>query len=165
MQLCCVMSVATASASREGTSLQSLQLLAFFSSLVAHTLPTLGSANSAYSVNNKTVGDIQRISDIGIQFSSVAQSCLTLCGPMDCGTPGLPVHHQLSELAQTHGHQVSVPSNHLILCRPLLLLPSIFPSIRVFSMSQFIRWQKYWSFNFSISPSNEYSGLISFRID
>ena len=66
------------------------------------------------------------------QFSSVTQLCLTLCDPMNYSTPGLPVHHQLSEFTQTHIHWVSEPSSHLILCRPLLLLPSIFPSIRVF---------------------------------
>ena len=81
--------------------------------------------------------------------------------------PGFPVHHQLPELTQTHVHRSMMPSNHLILCCPLLLLPSIFPSIRVFSNESVlhIRWLKYWSFSFSISPSNEYSGLISFRID
>ena len=81
------------------------------------------------------------------------------CDPMDCSTPGFPVHHPLPELAQTH--------IHLILCRPLLLLPSIFSSIRVFSNESAlcIRWPKYWSFSFSISSFNEYSGLISFRID
>ena len=68
-----------------------------------------------------------------IQFSSVAQLCTTLCNPMDCSTPGFPVHHQHLELAQTHVHRVVMPSNQLILCHPLLLLPSIFPSIRVFS--------------------------------
>ena len=79
----------------------------------------------------------------------------------------LPCHHQLSELAQTHVIESVMPSNHLILCHPLLLLPSIFASIRVFSSESLltIRWPKYWSFNFSISPSNEYSGLISFRMD
>jgi len=79
---------------------------------------------------------------------------------MDCGTPGFPVHHQLQELAQTHVHQI-----HLILCCPLLL-PSVFLSIRVFPSESVlpIRWPKYWSFSFSISPSNEYSGLTSFRI-
>ena len=66
------------------------------------------------------------------QFSSVAQSCLTLCDPMDYSMPGFPVHHQLPELTQTHVHQVSDPSNHLILCRPLLLLPLVFPSIKGF---------------------------------
>ena len=104
---------------------------------------------------------------MGVQFSSVGQLCLTHCDPMDCSTPGLPVHHQLPELAQTHVHQVGMPSNRLILCRPLLLLPSIFPSIRVFSNESVlrIRWPKYWSFSFIISPCNEYSGLISFRVD
>ena len=102
-----------------------------------------------------------------IQFSSVTQSCPTLCDPMDCSMPGFPVHHQLPELAQTHVHQVVIPSNHLILCCPLLLLPSIFSSIRVFSNESVlhIRWTKYWSFSFSISLSNEYLGLISFRTD
>ena len=70
------------------------------------------------------------------QFSSVAQSCLTLCHPMDCSMPGLPVHRQLPEFTQIHVHWVSEPSNHLILCRSLLLPPSIIPSIRVFSMNQ-----------------------------
>ena len=79
--------------------------------------------------------------------------------------PGLPVHHQLPELAQTHVHRVSdIPSNHLILCRTLLL-PSILPRIMVFSNDSIlcIRWQKYWGFSFSISPSNEHAGLISFK--
>ena len=101
------------------------------------------------------------------QFSSVAQSCPTLCDPMNHSTPGLPVHHQLPEFTQTHVHRVSdtiQPSRPL---SPLLLLPSIPPSIRVFSNeSTFrMRWPKYWSFSLSISPSNEYSGLISLRID
>ena len=101
------------------------------------------------------------------QFSSIAQSCPTLWDPMDCSTPGFPVLHHLPELAQTHVHRVSDASNHLILCRPLLLLPSIFPSIRVFSNESAlcIRQPKYWSFSFIISPSSEESGLISFRID
>ena len=83
---------------------------------------------------------------------------------MDCSTPGFPVLHYLPKFAQTH-IQSMMPSNHLILCCPLLLLPSIFPSIRVFSNESDlpIRWPKYWSFSFS--PSNEYSGLISFRMD
>ena len=100
------------------------------------------------------------------QLGSVAQSCLTLCSPIDCSTPGFPVYHQL-ELAQTHVHRVSDSSNHFILCQPHLLLPSIFPSIGVFSSESalHIRWLKYWDFSFSISPSNEYSGLISFRMD
>ena len=100
------------------------------------------------------------------QFSSVAQVCLTFCNSMDCSTPGFPVYHQLSGLAQTHVHWSVMPSNHLILCCALLLL-SIFPRIRVFSNELVlrIRWPKYWSYSFNISHSNEYSGLISFRID
>ena len=86
---------------------------------------------------------------------------------MDCSMPGFLVHHQLLELPQTHVHPVgdaTQPSHSLL---PLLLLPSVFPSIKVFSNESTlcIRWPKYWSFSFSISPSNEYSGLISFRMD
>ena len=101
------------------------------------------------------------------QFSSVSQLCPALCDFMDCSTPGFPVHHQLLELAQTQSIELVMPSNHLILCCPLLFPPSMFPSIRVFSNESVlrIRWPKYWSFSFSISPSNEYSGLISFRRD
>ena len=102
-----------------------------------------------------------------VQFSSVAQSCLTLCDPMDCSMPGFPVHHQLPELAQTHVHRVGDAIHHLVLCRPLLLLPSIFSSIRVFSNESVlrIRWLKYWSFSSSFSLSKEYSRLISFGMD
>ena len=102
------------------------------------------------------------------QIRSVAQLCPTLCDPMNCSTPGLPVHHQLPEFTQTHVHQVGdATSSHLILCHPLLLLPPIPPSIRVFSNESTLcmRWPKYWSFSFSISPSNEHPGLISSRID
>ena len=83
---------------------------------------------------------------------------------MDCSTPGLPVHHQLLKLMSIES---VMPSNHLILCHPLLLLPLIFPSNWVFSNESVlcIRWPKYWRFSISISPSNEYSGLISFRMD
>ena len=102
-----------------------------------------------------------------IQFISVTQSCPTLCDLMDCSTPGFPVHHQLPELTQTYVHQGGHAIQYLILCHPLLLPPSIFPSIRVFSNEPVlrIRWPKYWSFSFNISPFNEYSGLISFRMD
>ena len=102
-----------------------------------------------------------------IYFSSVVQSCLTLCDPISHSAPGLPVHHQLPESTQTHAHRVDDAIQHLILCRPLLLLPSIFPSIRVFSSESVlhIRRPKYWSFSFNISPSNEHPGLISFRVD
>ena len=86
---------------------------------------------------------------------------------MDYSTPGLLVHHQLLQLLILMSIELVMPSNHLILCCPLLLPPSIFPSIRVFSneSAHRIRWPKYWSFSLKISPSNEYSGLISFRID
>ena len=101
---------------------------------------------------------------ISVQFSSVAQSCPTLRDPMNHSTPGLPVHHQLPKLTCIKS---VMPSSHLILCHPLLLLPPIPPSIRVFSNESTLhmRWPKYWSFGFSISPLNEYSGLISFRIN
>ena len=104
---------------------------------------------------------------IKFKFSSVTQLCLTLCDPMNCSTPGLPVHHQLPEFTQTHVHQVGDAIQHLILCRPLLLLPSIPPSIRVFSNESALcmSWPKYWSFSLSISPSNEHPGLVSFRMD
>ena len=100
-----------------------------------------------------------------IQFGrSVVSYSLGPRGP--CSTPGLPVHHQLRSSLRLRSIELVMPSSHLILCRPLLL-PSIFPSNRAFSNESVlcIRWPKYWSFSFSISPSNEYSGLISFRID
>ena len=96
-----------------------------------------------------------------LQFT---QSCLTLCNPISCIMPGFPAHHQLPEFAETHVHRVCEAIKHLIFCRPLLLLPSIFASIKVSDESILhIRWPEYWSFSFSISPSCEYSGLISFR--
>ena len=107
------------------------------------------------------------VCDSDNQFSSFAQSCLTLCDPMDCSTPGFPVHQQLPEHAQTHVHQVSdiiQPSHPLLLPFP----PAFnFSCIRVFSNESVlcIRWPKYWHFSFGISPFNEYSGLISLRID
>ena len=87
--------------------------------------------------------------------------------PWTTSTRGLPVRHQLLEFTQTPVHRVMMPSNHLILCWPLLLLPSIFPNIRVFSNKSAlrIRWPKYWSFCFNVSPSNEHPGLISIRMD
>ena len=102
-----------------------------------------------------------------IQFSSVTQ-CPTLCHPMDCSMPGLSVHHQLPKLTQTHVHWVGdaiQPPHPLWSPSPPAFNLSI--SIRVFSNESVlcIRWPKYWSFSFSISPSNEYSGLISFRMD
>ena len=100
------------------------------------------------------------------QIRSVAQSCPTLCDPMNHSMPGLPVHHQLPEFTQTHVHESVMPSSHLTLCRPLLFLPPIPPSIRVFSSESTLRmrWPKYWSFSFSIIPSKENPGLI-FRMD
>ena len=102
-----------------------------------------------------------------IQFSSVTQLCPTLCDPMDCSTPGFPVHYQLPELTQSHVHRVSDA------IQPSHLLSSPYPP--AFNLSQHqgfsnesvlrIRWPKYWSFSFSISSSDEYSGLISFRMD
>ena len=97
-----------------------------------------------------------------VQLSLVSQSCSTLCDPMDRSTPGLPVRHQLLEFTQIHVHWVGDVIGH-----PILLLPSIFPNIRVFPNESVlrIRWLKYWSFSFSISPSNEHPELISFRMD
>ncbi|XP_055393229.1 uncharacterized protein LOC129621162 isoform X1 [Bubalus kerabau] len=98
---------------------------------------------------------------------SVAQACPTLCEPMNRSTPGLPVHHQLRSSLRLTSIESVMPSSHLILCHPLLLLPPISPSIRVFSNESTlrIRWPKYWSFSFSIIPSKEHPGLISFRMD
>jgi len=104
---------------------------------------------------------------LSVKFSSVAQSCLTLCDPMDCSTPGFPVHHQLPEFTQTHVHRIGdaiQPSHPLSALSPPAFNLS---QHKVFSNESVIHiwWPKYWSFSFSISPSNEYSGLISFRMD
>ena len=98
---------------------------------------------------------------------SVAQACLILCDPKDCSTPGFHVLHISQSLLKLKSIESVIPSSHLILCHPLLLLPSIVPRIRVFSneLALGIQWPTYWSFSFNISPSNEYSGLSSFRID
>ena len=102
-----------------------------------------------------------------VQSSSVAQSCLTLCNPMKHSMEASLSITNSQSLPKLMSIESVMPSNHLILCRPLLLPPSIFPSIRVFSneSSLHIRWPKYWSFSFSISPSNEHPRLISFRMD
>ena len=102
-----------------------------------------------------------------VQFSSVTQSCPTLCDPTNCSTPGLPVHHQLPEFTQTHVHRVGdaiQPSHPLSSPFPPAPIP---PSIRVFSneSTHRMRWPKYWSFSFSITPSKEHPGPISFRVD
>ena len=101
------------------------------------------------------------------QFSYVTQLCPTLCDPMNHSTPGLPVHHQLWSSLKLMSIESVMLSSHLILCCPLRLLPPIPPSIRVFSNESTLRmrWPKYWSFSFSISPSNEHPGLISIRMD
>ena len=98
----------------------------------------------------------------------VAKSRLTLCNPLQGSTPGFPALHSLPDFAQTHVHWVSDATQPSILCCPLLLLTSVFPSSRAFSKESalLIRWPKYyWNFSFSISPSNKYLGLIFFRID
>ena len=109
-----------------------------------------------------------KLSSLEVQFSSVAQPCLTLCDPVNCSMPDFPVHHQLPEFTQTQAHCVgdAIQPSHP-LSAPSHNLPLIFPSIRVFSNESVlhIRWPKYCSFNVSISSSNEYSGPISFRID
>ena len=99
-----------------------------------------------------------------IQFSSVAQSCPTLCNPMNRSTPGLPIHHQVPEFTQTHAHRVG---GHPAISSSVTPFSSCLPSIRVFSNESTIRmrWPKYWSFSFNISPSNEHLELISFRMD
>ena len=100
-------------------------------------------------------------------FSSVAQSCPTLCDPMNCSMAGLPVHHHSRSSPKLMCIELVMPSRHLILCCPLLLLPPIPPSIRVFSneSTHRMRWPKYWSLSFSIISSKEIPGLISFRMD
>ena len=106
----------------------------------------------------------QKSQDIVVQLLS---SVIDSLWPMNCSTPGFPVLHCLPHLLKLMSIESAMPSNHLILCRPLLLLPSIFPNVRVFSnkLALCIRWPKYWSFSFIISPPNEYAGLISFRVD
>ena len=102
-----------------------------------------------------------------VELSSVTQLCPTLCDPMNRSMPGLPLHHQLPDFTQITSIESVMPSSHLILCRPLLLLPPIPPSIRVFSNESVLRmrWPKYWSFSFSIITSKEIPGLISFTMD
>ena len=110
--------------------------------------------------------DMESSTNCWQRFSSVAQLCPTLCDPMNCSTPGLLVHHQLPEF-KLMSIELVIPSSHLILCHPLLFLPPIPPSIKVFSneSTRLMRWPKYWSFSFSVIPSKEHPGLISFRMD
>ena len=141
-----------------------------FSMLIKIAAHVSYSHQAVFWTNSKLFPNIfgrEIVKNISVQFTSVAQSCLTFCNPMNRSTPGLPVHHQLQSLPKLMSIKSVMPSCHLILCRPLLLLPPIPPSIRVFyNESTFrMRWLKYWSFSFSISPSNEHPGLISFRMD
>ena len=117
-------------------------------------------------VSSSASGTSSMLSE-SVQFSSVTQLCPTLCDPMDCSTPGLPIHQKLPGLPKLMSIELVMPSNHLILCRPLLFLPSICPRIRIFSNESALhmRWPEYWSFSFNISPSNEHPGLVSFRMD
>ena len=121
-----------------------------------------------YSLSKKRKSLLHCLKGIqSVQFSSVIQLCPTLCDPMDCSRPGFPIHHQVPELTQTHVHQVgnAIQASHPLSSHS----PPTFnlSSIRVFSNESVlpIRWPKYWSFSFSISPSNECLGLISFRTD
>ena len=110
---------------------------------------------------------ISKVYLLKAQFSSVTQSCPTLCDPMNCSMPGPLSIINSKTLLKLMPIELVMPFSHLILCRPLLLLLPIPASIRVFSNESalLMRWPKYWSFSFSISPSNEHSGLISFRMD
>ena len=124
--------------------------------------------SGAQSTKSRQIGPCMKETEMETYgISSLTRSCLTLCDPMDCSMPGLPVHHQHLELLRLLSIEPVMPSNHLIPCHSLLLLPSIFPSCLLFSKESVlhIRWPNYWSFSFSISSSNEYSKLISFRID
>ena len=162
---CVSLSAATtaAPARREYTHLQFLPPLEFSSSFAACTLSTLSSMNSVIRETQQDDWCCEQN-----QFSSVARSCPTLCDPANRAArqASLSITNSRSPLKPMSIESV-MPSNHLILCRPLLLLPSIFPSIRVFSNESAlrIRWPKYWTFSFNIGPSNEHSGLISFRMD
>ena len=134
--------------------------------LIFLTLETALHTTFTIPINSKSIPLAALVKSMIVplsQFSSVAQSCPTLCEPMDRSTPDLPVHYQLPEFTQTHVHWVSDAIQPFHPLSTLLLLPSKFPSIRVFSNESFllIRWPKYWRFSFIISPSKEYSELTS----
>ena len=151
------------SSSDDGCTLTSLEWRVLYQ--VVNTFPLLGVL--VLPKSSKILLCISHKGKLGPCPKSVlSQLCPTLCSPMDCSMPGSPSTSSQS-LPKLMSIESLMPSNHLILCRHLLLLPSIFPSIRVFSSESVlpIRWPKYWSFGFSISPSNEYAGFISFRID
>ena len=147
-----------------------LQCSAFFTVQFSHPYMTTG---KTIALSRRTfVGKVMSLlfsmlSAVATAAAKSLQLCQTLCDPMDSSMSGFPVHHQLPEIPQTHSTESVVPSNHHIICCPLLLLPSVFPSIGIFSneLVLYLRRPKYWSFSFSISLSNEYSGLISLRID
>ena len=144
-------------------------LRAYQFSSVAQSCPTLAIPWSLVCQAPLSIA-FSRWAPISIEcciFSSVAQLCLTLCNPTDCGMPDFPVHHNYQSLLTIMSIEPMMPSNHLIFCHSLLLLPSIFSSIRGFSNESalHIRWPKFWSFSFSISLSSEFSGLNSFRMD
>ena len=127
----------------------------------------VGGAKKAHQTKTWLKGEEKEILKMSFfQFSSFAQSCPTLCDPMHCSYPRLPCPSPWNLLKLLY-IKAMTQSNYFILCHPLLLLLSIFPNIRVFPKESVlcIRWPKYWSFSFSISPSNEHSGLISFRVD
>ena len=132
--------------------------------MFSEILEEMGSLDASIGLNSN-LSNLQ--CSLRHQFSSVAQSCLTLCDPMNRIMPGLLVCHQLPESPKPMSIESMMPSNKHILCPPLFLPPSIFPSIGVFSKESalHIRWPKYGSFSFNISSPNEHSGLISFRRD
>ena len=145
-----------------------LKLPGDFPAEFQHLMAAVSSqSDSKLKVRNKIGTSVllkKELNSASVQFSSVPQSCLTFCNPMDCSTLGFPVHHLLQSLLKPMSIELGMPS---IVSHPLLLPPSIFPSIRVFSNEPVLHSSqpKYWSLSFSISPSNVYSGLISFRID
>ena len=115
---------------------------------------------TSWERSSESLGAAVWLAVLSDQIRSVAQSCPTLCNPMNCSTPGPPVHHQLRSSLRLTPIESVMPSSHLLLCRPLLLLPPIPPSIRVFSNESTLRmrWPKYWSFSFSIIPSTSCVG-------
>ena len=160
----------------QGTLKSLLQHHSSNTSILLHSASFIVQLSHPYMTTGKTIALTRRtfvgkvmslLLNMLSQFSSVTQSCPNLCDPRDCSTPGFPVHHQLPEFTQIHVHCVrdAIQPSHP-LSSPSLL-PSIFPNIRVFSNESAlrIRLPKYWRFSFSISPSNEYSELISFRMD
>ena len=134
-----------------------IRMMVFISLLWTECFSLSNSCVGAITSRVAVFGDGTTKEVIKVCCWSITKSCPTLWDPMDCSTPGFPVFHCLRSLPKLISIELVKPSNHLTLCHPLLLLPSIFPSIRVFSdeSADCIRWPKYWSFSFSISPSNE----------